>query len=97
MTDIINKVVAWIKSNVWLSVGIGFVAILLFFPKLLKFGRPVRRRRNKLTVIRRKKRSLPRSVGTRKQYTKGGKAKKPWQIKGSLAAKRHMAQIRKMK
>lgn len=49
------------------------------------------------------RRRIPRSVGLtrrgvpRKQYTKGGKAKKAWQIKGSLAARRHMAQIRKMR
>jgi hypothetical protein len=60
------------------------------------------RRVSARTYFRRPRRTLPRSVGirrsrTRRQYTKGGKVKKPWQIKGSIAARRHMARIRRMR
>lgn len=54
--------------------------------KLRKSGRPGRRRR-----------ALPLSVGLRKHYTKSGKTKKPWQVKGSEAARRHMRRIRAMR
>jgi hypothetical protein len=100
----------WIKSNVLLAIGILLIAVFLFFPKVLRglFGGTRRRRRTSYRLTRmagrrtyRRRRPLPRSVGIRrrprKQYTKGGKAKKPWQIKGSMAARRHMARIRRMR
>jgi hypothetical protein len=90
-----DTITNWIKNNMLISVGIGIVAIFVFFPKLLKglFGTSRKRvlhHRVVRSVIRR--RSLPGSVGIHRRM-KG--AKKPWQIKGSLAARRHMAQIRK--
>lgn len=111
--DTINKIIAWIKGNLLLAVGIALGAVILFFPKLLKslFSSPRRRRRGprKYYVKRRRvsmrkyynapRRRLPRSVSTSKKrlYSKGGKKKKPWQIKGSIAARRHMAQLRRMR
>lgn len=103
MTDFLNKVLAWVKANILLAVVILIGVVVLFFPKLLKglFGKTrVKHRPGWGQTHTRSGKPLPRSVGTRKprkQYTKGGKAKKAWQIKGSLAAKRHMAQIRKMR
>jgi hypothetical protein len=90
MNDLFSKIMAWIKNNPMIAIGAALVAVLLFFPKLLKFGATRRRRR----------RTIPRSVGVRRRtvrrhYNKAGKRLKAWQIKGSLAAKRHMAQIRK--
>ena len=88
-----TKIFDWIKSNMLLALGILAAVVILFFPKIFRTSRR-RRRRN---------RTLPRSVGmykrrrTRKAYTKGGKAKKAWQIKGSEAARRHMAKIRRMR
>lgn len=92
MNEMIDKVKTWIKDNLPLAIGAGLLLAILFFPKVIK----------KLigTNYRHRRRKLPRSVGMRKarrRYTKGGKAKKPWQIKGSLAAKRHMARLRRMK
>jgi hypothetical protein len=100
-----EKILTWIKANILLAVAIGLVAIVMFFPKLLKglISSPRRRRVHYTSVRTRSRRRLPRSVGLtrrgvpRKQYTKGGKAKKPWQIKGSEAARRHMARLRKMR
>jgi hypothetical protein len=92
----------WIKNNILMTIAILIVVVLLFFPKILRglIG-GTRRKRRYRTVTARSGRRLPRSVGInrkpRKQYTKGGKAKKPWQIKGSPAARRHMAQIRRMR
>jgi len=104
MKEFFNNIFTWVKANLFLSIGILIAVVILFFPKLLKglTGRTrVRHRPGYYTA--RSGRRLPRRVGLtrrgvpRKQYTKGGKAKKAWQIKGSLAAKRHMAQIRKMR
>jgi len=106
MKDFFDKVLTWVKGNWMIAAGILLVVIFLFFPKMLSglMGRQRVRHRPgyyaSRTITRTRRRSLPRSVGlrkARKQYTKGGKAKKAWQIKGSLAAKRHMAQIRKMR
>lgn len=106
----LTKITAWIKANLLLTGGIVIVAILLFFPKMLRdvFGSPRRKVRHRAsrtapayTTYARRRRRLPRSVGMskarpsyrRRTRTKG--SKKPWQIKGSLAARRHMALIRK--
>ncbi len=97
MKDFFDDILTWIKSNWIIAAGAGLLAVIMFFPRVLR----------KLlgTNTRRRRRTLPRSVGTRrrktrrtrKQYTKGGKAKKPWQIKGSEAARRHMAKLRRMR
>lgn len=88
-----ENIVNWIKANKLIAAVIALIAAFLFMPRL--FGavrrRRVRRKYAPVRVIKVKNR--PR----RKIYTKGGKAKKPWQIKGSLAARRRMAQIRRMK
>jgi len=110
--EYINKILAWAKANILLAIGILFAVMFVFFPKFLrKLGGPTRRRRRRVRpryVVRRRRvsartyynrprRKLPRSAGRRRQYTRRGKLKKPWQIKGSIAAKRHMAKIRRMR
>ena len=89
----LTSIMTWIKSNLLISIGIGIVALLLFFPKVVKklFGGTTRRRRRHVhhAITGRRRASRP----TRSRRMAG--AKKPWQIKGSLAAKRRMAQIRK--
>ncbi len=101
MKETFDKVLNWIKSNILIAVGLLIVVVILFFPKVLRGLTGTRRIRHRRRFIslpyRRRRRSLPRSVGMRKQYTKGGKAKKPWQIKGSEAARRHMRRIRAMR
>lgn len=92
MKETFDKIFSWVKNNVLLSVGIATVITMLFFPKLLRPARRyVRRRRIATRGISLRRRR------TRRQYSRGGKAKKPWQIKGSLAARRHMARIRRMR
>jgi hypothetical protein len=89
-----TKILTWIKSNVWLSVIIGLIAVVLFFPKVISklFGSSSRKRRRTIKpVIRIGRRKVKR------QYNRSGKAKKPWQIKGSEAARRHMAKLRRMR
>lgn len=94
MKETFDKIFTWIKGNLLIAIGGAVVITLLFFPKLFKGT--TRRRRRRVTYRAASGRRLPRSVGRRRKvYTKGGKAKKPWQIKGSLAARRHMAQIRR--
>jgi hypothetical protein len=109
MNDLFTKVTTWIKANMLIAVLIAVGIIIMFFGKQVKklfFGtRRVKHRAGYYAVRARSGRSLPRSVGVRrnrpavrrKQYTKDGKAKKPWQIKGSEAARRHMRRIRQMR
>ena len=96
----------WIKANVLISVLILLAVVVVFFPKLLSglFGSPRRRRRSlpRSVGIRRRRRSLPRSVGIRRRNRpairgKNGRVKKPWQIKGSKAARIRMAKIRRLR
>jgi hypothetical protein len=89
-----TTIIEWIKANKWLSIIIGLVAVVLFFPKLITklLGSSHRRKRRTFKPVVR--------IGRRKvkrQYNKAGKAKKPWQIKGSEAARRHMAKLRRMR
>lgn len=89
MNDTFTKITDWLKANLIFVLG-GLLAVFFILPKLFKKA-PARRRR------------IPRSVGRRVPIRKrnkpaisrNGRKKKPWQIKGSLAARRHMAQIRK--
>lgn len=106
MKDFFNKILTWVKSNLILTIGILIAVILVFFPKMLRGLTGRRRIRHRPSYYSRRpaaRRRSRRSLGPvhrsrqRKQYTKGGKAKKPWQIKGSIAARRHMAQIRRMR
>lgn len=89
--NILTTVTEWIKNNKTVAIIAGAAIVLLIFGKKL-FSSSARRRR----------RIIPRSVGVRRRtarrsYTAGGKAKKPWQVKGSEAARRHMARLRRMK
>jgi len=97
MSELFTKIVAFVKANliiILIVVGV----ILIFFPKMFRGLLPRRRirRRRIITQSTRARRRLPRSVGMRKS-SPGGKAKKPWQIKGSEAARRHMAKLRRMR
>ena len=87
-----NKAVTWVKTNPLIA-GAGALALtLLFFPRILRTPTRRKRRYYKSSPVRRR-----RTTGVRRSYTKGGKTKKPWQIKGSPAAKRYMARIRRMR
>jgi len=106
MKEFIDKTVAFIKANLLISILIGFAIVVIFFGKQLKrifFGtRRIKHRKAApaLRRVTRRRRQLPRSVGLYKRnkpavaYNKNGSRKKPWQIAGSPAARRHMAQIR---
>lgn len=78
-----NKILLWL---------VGAIAALFIIKKLA----PLKRRRRP-SYVRAGKSYQFRRAKPRKQYTKGGKAKKPWQVKGSRAAKLHMAKIRRRK
>ena len=88
----IEKIKVWLMENKILAIAVGSLLALLAFKKFMP--KPRRRVKRYRTVTR------TRSVGARiarakRIYTVGGRKKKPWQIKGSLAARRHMAEIRK--
>lgn len=93
MKEKFDKLMEWVKANPLIAAGVGLAVAFFLLPKLFK--RSVRRRR----------RRIPRSVGirrrrrtsVRRRYSKTGKALKPWQIKGSEAARRHMRKIRAMR
>ena len=105
MNEYISKVVTWVKANILIAGVIILAVTLLFFSKGIKklFGGTRRIRHRRPAVIHhttRRRRTLPRSVGIKRRKSplnKSGKAKKAWQIKGSPAARRHMAQIRAMR
>ena len=88
--SIIDKVTGFVKSNP-IAAGAAALGLIFVLPKLLKAGKRRRTRRKyaPATVVRRRR--------VKRAYTTGGKAKKPWQIKGSAAARRYMARIRKMR
>lgn len=76
---------------------------LLFGTRRVRHRRPYMAAVSRRSARARRRRTLPRSVGmlprTRRTnkaaYNKNGSRKKPWQIAGSPAARRHMAEIRK--
>lgn len=96
MKETFDKIKEWVIGNKTIAAVIG-VVVLLFLAKKFS-GKVTRRRRRK---------PLPRSVGLRKRVTrrapgtnriiKSGRnrGKKAWQVKGSEAARRHMAAIRR--
>ena len=88
MNTYITEIENWIKNNVAVASGIGVVILAGLYFLFKGKKRVVRHHRTLYPAPRRR---LPRSVGRRRM--KG--AKRPWQVKGSLAARRHMAQIRK--
>jgi len=100
-----EKVKTWVSGNPIMAVVAAFAGVLLFFPRMFRSARrrrtrrayrpaaPVRRRRRLFRSAAPVRRSAPR----RKVYGKNGRAKKPWQIKGSRAARLHMAKIRRMR
>jgi hypothetical protein len=88
----INKIIDYIKNNLLISIIAFFAVVILFFPKIFRFASTRRRKRRIYRPI------TPNRVRRAKRsYNKNGKAKKAWQIKGSEAARRHMARIRRMK
>ena len=94
MGDIINKALTWVKANTMKALLIGAVILIVFFGSKLKriLFAPRRIRHRRAAAIVSHRRRIPRSVGTHRMRTT--QKKKPWQVKGSLAARRHMAQIR---
>lgn len=101
-----EKILEWVKGNKVLAISAG--ALLALFA-VMKMTKPARRRRRTVTTGARRRsvspgarRYLRKAAGrprtkSKRVYTKGGKAKKPWQVKGSIAARRHMARLRKMR
>lgn len=89
--NILNTAIDWIKNNKTIAIIGGLAIFFLLFGKKL-FAATVRRRHR--TVSRP---AYVRRKTAKRSYTSGGKAKKPWQVKGSDAARRHMARLRRMK
>jgi len=96
MKEYFEKAKAWVMEHKAVGIIAGLLVLFVLYKKFK--GRSPRRRR----------RSLPRSVGMRKvartnrsfnRIIKTGRnrGKKAWQIKGSPEARRHMAAIRRKK
>lgn len=81
-----EKILTWVKENKMIAIAGGAILLLFLLPKLL---RKTYRRKRRAKIIA--------SPVRRRKYNKAAPGKKPWQIKGSLAAKRRMAQIRRQK
>ena len=86
-----DKSKAWIMEKPMNKIiaGVAGVAILFFLYK--KFARKTTRRR------RRYSRPIARRVTRRATRRRSSKGKPAWMVKGSLAARRRMAQIRRKK
>ena len=88
----IEKLKEWAGQNKVLAIALAGLVALFVVKKMAK--KPRRRRRVRTvaaSAYRRRRSAAPR----KRSYKTGGAKKKPWQIKGSLAAKRRMAQIRR--
>jgi hypothetical protein len=92
----LDKIKLWLMENKILAIAVGSLLGLLALRKLMpkprrrvKRYKPVSQKSGNRVATRR------RISRAKRVYSVGGKKKKPWQIKGSLAARRHMAQIRK--
>lgn len=86
MKEKFETFLTWIKGNKIIA-AIGGIIVLMFLYK--KFAKKTYRRR---------RRSLPRSVNypvRRRRTTASSRGKKAWQVKGSMAAKRRMALLRR--
>lgn len=91
-----EKIIEWLKANKILAIGAA--ALLFLAPKLFKTRRRTRRRR--VTPVSAPRRRRARATVARRRKTtgrSGKKVKKAWQVKGSIAARRHMARLRKMR
>jgi len=87
--NFLNTAIEWLKNNKMIAIIGAAVIVFLVFGKKLFRAAPRRRRHVSASKPYVRRRTVKRS------YTAGGKAKKPWQVKGSLAAKRHMALLRR--
>jgi hypothetical protein len=95
MTDLFDKIKTWVLANKVIAGIIGAVLLFIAYKKFFRRRRVTHHRRS---------RTLPRSVGTHRRRSansiiKSGvhRGKKAWQVKGSEAARRHMASIRRRK
>ncbi len=81
----------WVMNNKTTAIIIGVVVVLFFFGK--KLMPTVRRRRRKIKIVNRPRRRSSNTI------IKSGKNKglRPWQVKGSPAARARMARLRRMK
>lgn len=93
MEELKTKIMAWVENNKAIAAVIGIVAAIFIFKKL---NRPTRRRRRRVAVKTYRRRTVRRmkSPVSRRRYSKTPTGKKAWQVKGSLAARRRMAQLR---
>lgn len=87
------KLKLWLMENKVLAIAVASLLGLFAISKLMP--KPRRRVKRYRTTKPAARSTAARISRAKRVYTVGGKKKKPWQIKGSLAAKRHMAQIRK--
>jgi hypothetical protein len=97
MNETIDKIKTWVMANKPLAFGgAAVILFLLFGKKLLRRSRP-RRRRALRSVYRPavRRRTVRRSRPASRR--RGSGVKKPWQVKGSEAARRHMARLRRMR
>jgi len=86
-----------IKQNKAVAIAVGAILALFAVERMTKPKRRRRRPASRIVYGTSRNRAGTKVRTVKRVYTKGGKAKKPWQVKGSLAAKRHMARLRKMR
>jgi len=100
-TTMLTNIFTWIKGNILITVLILVAGIFIFKPTLLRGLTGSARRRTHRRNVRRaitgtiRRRRTTSATRSRSRSTSRRRNKKPWQVKGSLAARRRMAQIRR--
>ncbi len=97
--NLINIIVQIKSKPVYMLLG-SAILLMLVAPGVFRGSRRHRRRRGALSLpVRRsrRKRSVLAPVTKYRRRSRAKGAKKPWQIKGSEAARRHMAKLRRMR
>jgi hypothetical protein len=89
MNETFEKIKAWVMGNPMLAAAAGMGLVFLVKPNI--FGTRRRRRRRVTPAVR--NRSHKRT--NRRRYTLRSKSKPAWMVKGSPAARRRMAMLRR--
>jgi hypothetical protein len=91
MNETIEKIKGYVMANPLIALLGGLAIAYAVKPSLFRSARR-RRRRARLTVAYRR-RSHKKAV--RRTYTRRSSKRPAWMVKGSPAARRHMAQLRR--
>lgn len=88
MNEQLDKILTWVKANPLAAAGVALGAVMILKPAIFR----TRRRRRRVSVAYR---TRSHKKANRRKYSLRSSGRPAWMVKGSPAAKRHMAQIRR--